>query len=324
MGTNYTYNERCKEIKMSEEGTSDGGGMESVESEGLGNDAPVVEDSELTPDIDGATAEDTNPIKETAERMLRKYKVRVDGEDQEVGEDELINNYQLRKASDKRFQEGQQGRKQSEEFIRLLKTDPAKVLSHPSVGMDVKKWAEEFLIGEMQRDMMTPEEKQMEEYKSKLARYEQAEATTKKQQEAEAEATVRQKYQDDYSTQITGALETSGLPKTEYTVQRMIHYMSKALEHNYEVSAKDVTDLVRRDYITDTKSLYSGLDADALLAILGDDVAGKIRKADLAKLKNPKGGKVKNNSGVSTSVRAEKSDKMSKDQWRDMLDNLTD
>jgi len=305
---------------MSEEGTSDAGAIESAGEANSESDGNQQE----TQTIDGATAEDTNPIRETAERMLKKYKVKVDGKEIEVGEDELVNNYQLRKASDKRFQEGMQGRKQAEEFIRLLKTDPNKVLSHPSVGMDVKKWAEDYLINEMQREMMTPEQKQMEEYKAKLAGYEEQEQMTKKQAEQAQQTAVRQQYQDDYSKQITGALETSGLPKTEFTVQRMIHYMSKALEHNYEVSAENVTDLVRRDYINDTKALYSGLDADALLSILGDDISGKIRKADLAKLKNPQGGAVRNNSGVSTSPASEKGDQMSKDEWRDMLENLKD
>ena len=310
---------------MSEEGSvSDGGEVSSAEPQGLAVESQTGEDGIQTADVDGATAEDLNPIKETAERMLKKYKVKVNGEDTEVGEDELVNNYQLRKASDKRFQEGQQMRKQSEEFIRLLKTDPKKVLSHPSVGMDVKKWAEDFLIGEMQREMMSPEEIQMEEYKSKLAKYEEQEQSTKKEAEQAQQTAVRQKYQDDYNKQITEALDTSGLPKTEYTVQRMINYMAKALEQNYELSAKDVTDLVRRDYINDTKSLYSGLDADALLSILGDDVAGKIRKGDLAKLNKPQAGQVKNNSGVSTSKKIEKSDTMSKDQWRDYLENLKD
>ena len=313
----------CKENTMSEEGTS-GGGSDAGNNEGMADGGQTGEDTIQTPDIDGATAEDLNPIRETAEKMLKKYNVKINGEDTEVGEDELINNYQLRKASDKRFQEGQQMRKQSEEFIRLLKTDPKKVLSHPSVGMDVKKWAEDFLIGEMQKEMMTPEEIQMDEMKSRLAKFEEQEQMTKKQTEEAQQTAVRQKYQDDYNKQITEALDTSGLPKTEYTVQRMINYMAKALEQNYELSAKDVTDLVRRDYINDTKSLYSGLDADALINILGDDVAGKIRKSDLAKLKNPQAGNVKNNSGVSTSTRKDQSDNMSKDQWRDYLENLKD
>lgn len=270
------------------------------------------------------TGEDVNPIRETAERMLNKRKVKVDGEEFEVDDDELVSNYQLKKASDKRFSEGMQARKQAEEFIRLLKTDPSKVFSHPSIGVDAKKWAEEYLIGEMQREMMSPEERQMEEYRAKLAKYEEQEQMTKKEQEEAQRNAVKQKYQEHYNKEIIGALDSSGLPKTEFTVQRMIHYMSKALEHNYEVSAKDVTELVRRDYIQDTKSLYSGLDAEALIKILGDDVASKIRKADLAKIRNPQGGAVKYTGGIDTSKPVEKSNKMSKDAWREYLENIKD
>ena len=302
-----------------------GGGGESTGGESNVSENTSGEDSHGLADDGGTPIEDSNAIRETAERMLKKYKVKVDGEDLDVSEDELLSNYQLRKASDKRFQEGMQARKQAEEFIRLLKTDPTKVLSHPSVGLDAKKWAEEYLINEMQREMMTPEQRQMEEYKSKLAKYEEQEQMTKKQQEEAQQAQIRQKYTDDYNKQIVGALDSSGLPKTEFTVQRMIHYMAKALENNYEVGANDVVDLVRRDYINDTKSLYSGLDADALIQILGDDVASKIRKADLNKIRNPQRGKVPSNAGIDTNPSTGgKSEKLSKDEWREMLEKIQD
>ncbi len=254
---------------------------------------------------------------------LKKYKVKVDGEEMEVDEDELLSNYQLKKASDKRFQEAMQARKQSEEFIRLLKQDPAKVLSHPSLGVDVKKWAEDYLITELKRETMTPEQREIEEYKAKLAKYqEQEEAEKKKQLESEREAVV-QKYQEDYNKQIMGALETSGLPKTEFTVGRMIHYMSKALQNGYELSAKDVTDLVKKDYQKDTQSLYSQLDAETLISILGEDIAKKIRKHDLDKIKKPQQGNVAVNQNLNKSTASNPEAKqMTKSEWKDYIESL--
>jgi hypothetical protein len=262
-----------------------------------------------------------NPMLSEAEKLAKKYKVKIDGQEMEVDEGELLSNYQLKKASDQRFQQGMQARKQAEEFIRLLKTDPVKVLSHPSIGLDVKKWAEELLINEMQEAQMSPEEKQLREYKEKLARYEEQEQLLKRQQEEQQKEAVKSKYREEYNKQIISALDSSGLPKTEYTVQRMIHYMAKALQAEYELSASDVVDLVRRDYINDTKALYSGLDAEALVKILGDDVAKKLRKSELDKLKNPIPGRVPTNAGVAPQV-GKKENKMSKEEWRSYLENL--
>ena len=262
-----------------------------------------------------------NPIAELAN--AKKYKVKIDGQEAEVDEQELINNYQIRKASDKRFQEGMQARKQAEEFVKLLKTDPVKVLTHPTIGADFKKLAEDYLLKEIEQQMMTPEQRKMQEYQQKLAAYEEQEKIAKQQQEAAQKQAIQQKYQDEYNKQIVGALETSGLPKTEFTVQRMVYYMYKALEAGYNVTANDVTDLVRRDYINDTKALYSGLDEEALFKILGDDVANKIRKADLRKFKSNTG-PVKVNSpgaGLSKSIKPEK---ITKDMWRKKLEEIED
>lgn len=304
---------------MTMDGNSGGG-----DSSAPIGDVSGSESTEESPAIEAeGNQEQPSAMKQMAEKIARKYKVKVDGEEAEVDEDELISNYQLRKSSDKRFQEGIQARKQAEEFIKLLKTDPAKVFSHPAIGSDFKEIAEQFLLNEMQNEMMSDEERQLVEYKQKLAKYEEQERTTKEQAEAKQKEEVRNKYADDYNKQITGALETSGLPKTEFTVQRMIHYMAKGLEKGYELSANDVTDLVRRDYIRDTKALYSGLDAEALMQIMGDDVASKIRKFDLNKIKNPKNSLQEPQRVAGSKGGQQKSNKMTKDQWRDLINSRT-
>jgi len=261
---------------------------------------------------------------EMAEKLAKKYKVKVDNEELEVDEDELVRGYQMRKASDKRFQEGLAARKQAEEFVRLLKTDPKKVLAHPSIGLDLKQFAEDFLLEQMQDEMMDPKDKELREYKKKLSQYEEQEKLKKQKADEEAKDAVKKKYQDDYNKQIIDALETSGLPKTEYTVERMIYYMHKALKNGYELDAKDVTELVKRDYIEDSKALYSGLDAEALEKIMGADIAKKLRKHDIDKLKNPKNNL---NSPVNVKRSGEeepKSNRLKKDDWRKKLENLRD
>jgi hypothetical protein len=264
---------------------------------------------------------DTNktvpPVAEMSAAEKKKYKVKIDSEEMEVDEDELVRGYQLRKASDKKFAEANLARKQAEEFVRLLKTDPRKVLSHPSIGIDLKKFAEEYLVEDLQQEMLSPEQKKLKEYQAKLAKYEEQERTIKADQEKKAQEEVKKKYQEGYHKQITEALDTAALPKTEYTVERMIYYMSKALKNGYELEARDVVDLVRRDYIDDSKSLFSGLDAEALEQLLGSDIAKKMRQHDIKKVKQPH-----NNLQQPVAVKRNDSDepkqpkKMSPEQWR--------
>jgi hypothetical protein len=57
------------------------------------------------------------------------------------------------------------------------------------------------------------------------------------------------------------------------------------VNHGYELDIETAVDLVREDYVVDTSSLFGGLDGDALVSALGEDIVKKIRKHDLARLK---------------------------------------
>ena len=102
--------------------------------------------------LDGQNIEDVKEIApEGGERM---FKVKINGEDIEVSEEELKAGYQTRKASDEKFREAAMSKKQAEEFINLLRTNPRKVLSNPNLGIDVRKFAEEYLVEQMEDEMM--------------------------------------------------------------------------------------------------------------------------------------------------------------------------
>lgn len=280
-----------------------------------GAEGTAVETSENT-GVEATPQE--KPVSDMTPAEKKRYRLKIDGEEADYDEDEVVRMAQKGRAADKKFQESSQMRKQSEEFIRLLKEDPRKVLSHPSIGHDLKKFAEDILLEQLQDEMLSPQEKEIREYKSKLAKYEEQERKTKEAEDAKNKESVKAKYAEDYNKQIIDALEAGGLPKTEYTVQRMIYYMSKAIENGYEMSALDVRDLVKRDYQQDTKSLYSGLDSEALLAILGDDVVKKLKKEDIKKVKGFQNN-LKNPIELDNEDRPKKVKGMSKDSWREMV-----
>ena len=85
--------------------------VESTESTEATNENPTntntninTDTGDTISDVSGANPS-TDKINEIAEKMAKKYKVKLDGEEVEVDEDELLRNYQLRKVSDKRLQE---------------------------------------------------------------------------------------------------------------------------------------------------------------------------------------------------------------------------
>lgn len=261
-------------------------------------------------------------ISQAAEAVAQKYKVKVDGAEMEVDLQELLTGYQTRKSSDKAFREASMLRKQSEEFIHLLKTNPAKVLTDPRIGHDMRKLAEEYLAAQLEDEMMDPKDRELRDAKKQLQEIEEEKKRKAAEEEESRKTELRQKYAADYQSQILNALDKSGLPKSELTVKRMAYYLQQGLKRGYSLEAMDVVDLVRQDYISEQKALFGGLDGDALLSILGSDVADKIRKHDIAKLKNPHQGlRTPEKQPSGDSERPQKKS-LSKEEWKKKMERM--
>lgn len=221
----------------------------------------------------------------------QKHKVKVNGQEREVTIEELMSNYSKGSAADQKFAEAAQMRKQAEEFVSLLRKDPRKVLENPNIGVNLREFAEKYLSEQLEAEMLSPEQKKLREYETKLKEYQQQEEE-KKQQEltAKQEAEV-QHWKGHYEKIVQDALNVGGLPKTTGTVRMMAAHMQRATEYGIDIHPNELVQLVKQDYMNAQKELYSSLEGDALLQILGDELANKIRKADLSRLRKPVAGK---------------------------------
>jgi hypothetical protein len=225
----------------------------------------------------------------TTEVEPRTFMVKVDGEEIEVSEDEILRDYQLRTASDRRFNEAASMRQQAEELIKLLKTNPRGALEHPAVGVNLKDLAEEILSEHLEEELLDPQEKEIKKLQRQLKQIETDKKLAQETEASKEREALEIKYAEEYEKQISDALETGGLPKTNRTVDRMVYYMREAINKGYELKASDVVSLVREDYITDIKDLLGASDAKVIADMLGEGGLKKIRKYDVDRVKNPKG-----------------------------------
>lgn len=276
-----------------------------------GGDASVGESNGSDNSVDGSNTEQSGnigeqtrqPTDEVIDRIAKKYKVKLEGEELEVDEDELIRNYQLRKVSDKRLQEGVMARKQAEALLHMLKTDPQRVLSDPRIGLDVKKFAEDIIYKQLQEEMMTPEQRELAVYKQKVQDYEAQQKKIQDEQRMKEETALHEQRRNEYVNDISQALANSGLPRNDYTVGRVVHEMTRAIRAGFSnVKASDVIELVHAQFVKDTKELYGSSSEETLFKLLGDDVANKIRNYDVSQFKQknaiPKSTNVKGNGQV--------------------------
>jgi hypothetical protein len=225
---------------------------------------------------------------ETAEP--RRHKVKVDGNEMEVDEQELIRNYQLSKVSYQRLEEAKATKAQVEKFQELLDSDPVKALDQlaKSKGKNIAAYREameRFLYDQITQEQMSPEQKARLELEQKVRQYEEEKANQAKTAEQAEAQRLQQHYAQEFDKQIGEALVGADLPKTPSTVKRMAKLMQVSLRDNLDLKPADVVKLVREEYLSEQKELIGKLDGEALLKFIGEDTANKIRKYDVARLK---------------------------------------
>lgn len=238
--------------------------------------------SEKAPQISNKT--------EDAPAEKKIWKLKVDGQevDFDASDEEAVKRaLQKGYAADKRMNQAAVTTKQAERFVELLKTNPRAVLEHPGLGIDLKKMAEQIVWENMQAAAKPPKsaqeiqhEKDMAELEERRAKDKQAEAEKKQKDRDE----LKEKFRQDWSKKFTEVLNTAKLPVTDWTLTRMAAYMRQALANkNTAIQPADVVDMVREDWVNAQREMYGHLDGEALIKMLGDDNAEKVRKAQLAR-----------------------------------------
>jgi|GEM_PF-1599516 len=281
---------------------------------------------------DSAEPKETKEEKEVRkEAERRKYKLKVNGKEveKEYSDDEVSRKLQLIEAADERFQKASETEKQLQNFVKALKEDPFAVLSQLGLDDHIDALAEKRLTSKVQRDLMTPEEREiaeLREFKSSSERAKQeAEANEKTSTEKQQFEEYRQRASQHYDTQITDALTKSSLPKTPYTVKRVAEVMANALNRGYELDAQTAADMVHENYLGDVQAIFGQLDAEKIIKILGPDLAKKIRKYDVDNLRakmqtnQPAEQVEKLMSNSPSEPRRDQKKYMREDEWKEMI-----
>lgn len=224
----------------------------------------------------------------------RRHKVKVDDQDLEVDEDELRRGYTHARAASKKMEEASKTRKEAEQFLERFLEDPLSILDNPNVAQKLKKplrqMMEERLALELRREI-DPEgwnkEQEQQTLQQKAKAYEDWQKQQAEAAQNEQMSKLEQHYAQEYDSKLKAVLDTAGLPKTTNVVRRAAQLMQVAIQNGYEPDLSMVVDQVREEYQGDTKSLYTHLTGEQLIQHFGEEIANKIRKADLARLRKP-------------------------------------
>lgn len=259
-----------------------------------------------------------------AEILKRKYK--VNGKEVELTDEESSAWIQKALHADQQIKEATQLKKQTAAMIEKLKTPQGlrEILSDPSISLDRKQLAIEWVKEYMEEEAMDPKDRELKTVKEELAEYRAKEDELKAQREQEAKQAEIKQAADAFRNEIVTVMEANKavLPKSQAVMDRIIGYMRAGYRQTGKVlPAAEAVKYVIKDYNEEVGSLTKESPIERLMEMLGPDVIEKIRKADLAALKaklDPKASKVEQ-PDLHKDVKKDKKGRISEKEFRKQI-----
>lgn len=249
--------------------------------------APEASSATQTPAPESGKPSVSTPPTPKAEPP-RRFKVKIDGDEREVEEEELLRGYQTSRAAAKRMEEAAKLRKEAEA--------QAKALKARHEAPEVKAIMAEYALEDpedaiailrarklVEREQMSPEQRALaderrrrEETERKLAEREKAEAQAK--QEAETRAEIQR-----INVEIPEAAAKVGLPKSPRAGKLMIDHMLRMINAgevgDAHEAARYAMDVIRAEH----RDLTAAMDDAQLEAYLGKEAVARILKRSVEK-----------------------------------------
>lgn len=174
----------------------------------------------------------------------------------------------------------------AEKLTAMLKDDPLGFEKQCKMnGIDAVKLATSILYNQIRLQNMTPEQRELEEYKEKEA---QAKAE-KERQDAESKAAEEtrktQEWAQKFEAECTKALAENKVPKTRLSLALIAQYVDAGLQDKKDYSVEQVLPYVQRDLKEIHLSTMGQLDGDALLDYLGESLSNRVAKARVDRYK---------------------------------------
>jgi hypothetical protein len=263
-----------------------------------------LEESTIEPssnqDVDKAIEENeaskatsANTLKKAIE-LRKKYRLKVDGEEFEeeldLNNDEAIKELlQLKKGYSKRRDDI---RKEKESLFtekkqmkdlwdQMQNKDP---FAHVRTKQEFRDILEKELLKFMEKDGMTPEQRELAELREYRAEMARREEEFKMQREAEELSKKEQALVGKFQQDLIQASEKAGLGKNPEIIKLMAKKMKQSIQYDLGLTADDIADEIKEEVQGMYKTILKNGDENFLTSFFDQEVVNKIRKADLKKL----------------------------------------
>lgn len=302
---------------------------ESTESQSIEQSNSPAEGQSVA-DLQDAAANGTPAEQKAAKKMLKELQIKYNGKVEkmslpfEIPDDEESRNFmtkhlQMSKQGNVKAQEYNQLESEVRSFIEELRKNPRKVLTDPSIGIDLKKMAAELIEEEIANSQKTPEQLEKEKLEAELKAMKEEREKEKEESKKREFERIQQESFERYDMMITQALDKSDLPKSPYVVKKMADYMLMGLQQGIDVTAEDVLPLIRDEIQGDLKEMFAVMPEEVIEAIIGKDVFTRVRKKNIAAAKAAKAPPTAQQAKVDTGVKTADEKPKQKQSFKDFF-----
>lgn len=224
----------------------------------------------------------------TTPKVEEKFKIKVNNQERELSLAELKNLASKAAGADEKFQKAAQVEKKAKELLDSVKGKQlAKVLQ--SEGMtkaEIRQYLEDQLVPFVEEDLLSPEERQKRELENELKRYKEEEDSKKKEELTKRQQEELQRELVKLEEEFGQALNQVDLPRDPYLGKQISQVMLGAEKNGYEISALEAAEIVKEQYLRNTRETLGKFEINKLKEYLGKDILSKLREDDVKAVKD--------------------------------------
>lgn len=243
-----------------------------------------------TPKSSAATA----PVKDEAPIVpVAKRKMKWGEAEREVSFDEAVQLAQKAWGIEEKAKANASKVDSAEKLMLMLQNDPKGFAKQAKAnGLDPQKLATEILYENIRLNSLTPEQRELEEYKAKEAEAAEAKKEAEEAEKAKVVDAKTKEWTVNFEKQLEDALKSQNLPKTRLALALTAQYIDAGLKNKKEYTVEQVLPMVLRDMKNMHNDTMGKLEGEDLLNYIGEDIANKVAAARVARYKKGQAGPV--------------------------------
>lgn len=245
-----------------------------------------IEDSSQEDVVEGEEfSEGDSPAEKQLAELKRQLSLKIDGEEidydidfeDEKSVEKLKRDLQEAFASKKRFQQASEISKKAEYALQLLQENPEMAMRE--MGIDPEQFAAGLIEKKIKEMEMSPEEKAQVEKEKRLQELEEKLAKAEQEKEEAHKRQMQQKYVQEIDNSIANALqEHPDLPKSDYTVKRIVDTLYRYTEAGIDVKVEDVIPTVKSQLKKEMNQMMELMPDEVFRAWLGQNNEKRLKE----------------------------------------------